>query len=188
MARKKGATAVADDKPAISLDELKKKLLARGKTRGSLTYEEINLAFDALDDVSPDGSTSSSKRSRRWASRSSTSRRTRSPRPTPRRREPRPFRTAAVARRSGPHVSQGDRPRAAPFDGTREVARDAHRSRRDRNRQKQRRRRRGRSSTTATKRSASSPKPTCVSSSRSRRSTSAAACSSWTSSKKATSA
>ena len=54
MARKKGATAVADDKPAISLDELKKKLVARGKTRGSLTYEEINLAFDALDDISPD--------------------------------------------------------------------------------------------------------------------------------------
>ena len=54
MARKKGATAVADDKPAISLDELKKKLVARGKTRGSLTYEEINLAFDSLDDISPD--------------------------------------------------------------------------------------------------------------------------------------
>jgi RNA polymerase primary sigma factor len=54
MARKKGATAVADDKPVISLDELKKKLVARGKTRGSLTYEEINLAFDALDDLSPD--------------------------------------------------------------------------------------------------------------------------------------
>ena len=45
---------MADDKPAISLDELKKKLVARGKTRGSLTYEEINLAFDALDDISPD--------------------------------------------------------------------------------------------------------------------------------------
>ena len=54
MARKKGATAVADEKPAISLEELKKKLVARGKTRGSLTYEEINLAFDALDDISPD--------------------------------------------------------------------------------------------------------------------------------------
>jgi RNA polymerase primary sigma factor len=54
MARKKGATAVAEEKPAISLDELKKKLVARGKTRGSLTYEEINLAFDALDDISPD--------------------------------------------------------------------------------------------------------------------------------------
>ncbi len=45
---------MADDKPVISLDELKKKLVARGKTRGSLTYEEINLAFDALDDISPD--------------------------------------------------------------------------------------------------------------------------------------
>jgi RNA polymerase primary sigma factor len=54
MARKKGGTAVAEEKPAISLDELKKKLVARGKTRGTLTYEEINLAFDALDDISPD--------------------------------------------------------------------------------------------------------------------------------------
>jgi RNA polymerase primary sigma factor len=54
MARKKGATAVAEEKPAISLDELKKKLVARGKSRGSLTYEEINLAFDSIDDISPD--------------------------------------------------------------------------------------------------------------------------------------
>jgi len=54
MARKKSGTVATEEKPAISLDELKKKLAARGKSRGSLTYEEINLAFDALDDISPD--------------------------------------------------------------------------------------------------------------------------------------
>jgi RNA polymerase primary sigma factor len=54
MARKKNGAVVAEEKPAISLEELKKKLVARGKSRGSLTYEEINLAFDALDDISPD--------------------------------------------------------------------------------------------------------------------------------------
>jgi RNA polymerase primary sigma factor len=53
MARKKSAAAVAEA-PTMTLDELKKKLIARGKQRGSLTYEEINTAFDALDDVSPD--------------------------------------------------------------------------------------------------------------------------------------
>jgi RNA polymerase primary sigma factor len=53
MARKKGSASVAEATP-VTLEELKKKLLARGKTRGSLTYEEINTAFDALDDVSPE--------------------------------------------------------------------------------------------------------------------------------------
>jgi RNA polymerase primary sigma factor len=53
VARKKTAGAVAE-KPTLTLDELKKKLIARGKQRGSLTYEEINAAFDALDDVNPD--------------------------------------------------------------------------------------------------------------------------------------
>jgi len=53
MARKKAAGTVAEPAP-ITLDELKKKLIARGKQRGSLTYEEINTAFDALDDVNPD--------------------------------------------------------------------------------------------------------------------------------------
>ncbi len=53
MARKKAA-AVAEPGPVVTLEELKKKLLARGKTRGSLTYEEINTAFDALDDVTPE--------------------------------------------------------------------------------------------------------------------------------------
>ncbi|HZY99182.1 MAG TPA: RNA polymerase sigma factor region1.1 domain-containing protein, partial [Candidatus Baltobacteraceae bacterium] len=54
MARKKSGAQVAEAAPAISLEELKKKLLARGKSRGSLTYEEINTAFDALEDVSPE--------------------------------------------------------------------------------------------------------------------------------------
>jgi RNA polymerase primary sigma factor len=52
--RKKSAAAVAEAQPVLTLDELKKKLIARGKQRSSLTYEEINTAFDALDDVNPD--------------------------------------------------------------------------------------------------------------------------------------
>ena len=52
MARKKAA--VAEATPTMTLEELKKKLIARGKVRSTLTYEEINLAFDALDDVNPD--------------------------------------------------------------------------------------------------------------------------------------
>jgi RNA polymerase primary sigma factor len=52
--RKKSAAAVAEAQPVLTLDELKKKLIARGKQRSSLTYEEINSAFDALDDVNPD--------------------------------------------------------------------------------------------------------------------------------------
>jgi RNA polymerase primary sigma factor len=54
MPRKKSAAAVAEAQPVLTLEELKKKLIARGKQRGSLTYEEINSAFDALDDVNPD--------------------------------------------------------------------------------------------------------------------------------------
>ena len=54
MPRKKSAAAVAEAQPVLTLDELKKKLIARGKQRSSLTYEEINSAFDALDDVNPD--------------------------------------------------------------------------------------------------------------------------------------
>ena len=53
MARKKSGSAVAEA-PILSPDELKKRLIARGKSRGSLTYEEINTAFDALEDVNPD--------------------------------------------------------------------------------------------------------------------------------------
>jgi RNA polymerase primary sigma factor len=54
MARKKSGAPVAEATPPVTLEELKKKLLARGKSRGSLTYEEINTAFDALEDVSPE--------------------------------------------------------------------------------------------------------------------------------------
>jgi RNA polymerase primary sigma factor len=53
MARKKAGAAVADA-PVLSPEELKKRLVARGKSRGSLTYEEINVAFDALEDVNPE--------------------------------------------------------------------------------------------------------------------------------------
>jgi len=52
MARtKKTATAEA---PALSLDEQIKKLLAAGKKRGTLTYEEINAVFDTAEDVAPE--------------------------------------------------------------------------------------------------------------------------------------
>jgi len=54
MARKKSATPVAEPAPVATLDELKKKLIARGKAQGSLTYEEINSTFDVLDEVSPE--------------------------------------------------------------------------------------------------------------------------------------
>ncbi len=54
MARKKSGGTATPDKPPISLEELKRSLFARGKAQGSLTYEEINAAFDALDEVSPE--------------------------------------------------------------------------------------------------------------------------------------
>ncbi len=45
---------MAEPAQPVTLDELKKKLIARGKAQGSLTYEEINTAFDALEEVSPE--------------------------------------------------------------------------------------------------------------------------------------
>jgi len=54
MARKKSTAVAGTDAPAVSLDELIKKLIERGKKRGSLTYEEINATFDNVDDVSPE--------------------------------------------------------------------------------------------------------------------------------------
>jgi RNA polymerase primary sigma factor len=54
MARKKSATQVADNVPVPTLDELKKKLLAKGKAQGSLSYEEINSTFDVLEEISPE--------------------------------------------------------------------------------------------------------------------------------------
>jgi RNA polymerase primary sigma factor len=53
MARTKKPTATADA-PAPSLDEQIKKLLERGKKRGTLTYEEINAVFDNVEDVAPE--------------------------------------------------------------------------------------------------------------------------------------
>jgi RNA polymerase primary sigma factor len=53
MARKKSGP-VADAAPPPTLDELKKKLLARGKAAGSLTYEEINGAFEVLEEITPE--------------------------------------------------------------------------------------------------------------------------------------
>jgi RNA polymerase primary sigma factor len=53
MARRKNAP-VADAGPPATLDELKKKLLARGKVAGSLTYEEINSTFDVLEEITPE--------------------------------------------------------------------------------------------------------------------------------------
>jgi RNA polymerase primary sigma factor len=54
MARKKSGGASVAEPPAVTLDELKKKLIARGKTQGSLTYEEISAAFEALEEISPE--------------------------------------------------------------------------------------------------------------------------------------
>jgi RNA polymerase primary sigma factor len=56
MARKKNASPASENgaAPAVSLDESIKKLIERGKKRGSLTYEEINAVFDNVDDVNPE--------------------------------------------------------------------------------------------------------------------------------------
>jgi RNA polymerase primary sigma factor len=54
MPRKKGGAPVAEPPAPATLEELKKKLIARGKTQGSLTYEEINSAFDVLEEITPE--------------------------------------------------------------------------------------------------------------------------------------
>jgi RNA polymerase primary sigma factor len=55
MARKKSAAAAAVvEAPPATLEEAKKRLLAQGKAGGSLTYEQINAALEALEDVTPD--------------------------------------------------------------------------------------------------------------------------------------
>jgi len=54
MARKKGGAAVAEPPQPATLEEIVKKLIERGKKRGSLTYEEINAAFDNVEDVNPE--------------------------------------------------------------------------------------------------------------------------------------
>ena len=45
---------MAEPATPVTLDELKKKLLVRGKSQGSLTYEEISSTFDVLEEVSPE--------------------------------------------------------------------------------------------------------------------------------------
>ncbi len=55
--RKKGSAAVATpiaEAPPTTLDEAKKRLIAQGKASGSLTYEQINVMLEALEDVTPD--------------------------------------------------------------------------------------------------------------------------------------
>src|SRR5271165_2728745 len=54
MARKKAAAPVAEAANASSLEEAIKKLMERGKKRGSLTYEEINAVFENVEDVNPE--------------------------------------------------------------------------------------------------------------------------------------
>jgi RNA polymerase primary sigma factor len=54
MARKKGGGPPVVEPPVVTLDELKKKLIARGKSQGSLTYEEISAAFDVLEEINPE--------------------------------------------------------------------------------------------------------------------------------------
>jgi RNA polymerase primary sigma factor len=54
MARKKSATATIDA-PQVPLEEQIKKIIERGKKRGSLTYEEINSIFEnVVEDVGPE--------------------------------------------------------------------------------------------------------------------------------------
>ncbi len=55
--RKKGAAAVATpvtEAPPTTLDEAKKRLIVQGKASGSLTYEQINVMLEGLEDVTPD--------------------------------------------------------------------------------------------------------------------------------------
>jgi RNA polymerase primary sigma factor len=53
--RKKNAAAAAPEpQTAATLEEAIKKLLERGKKRGSLTYEEINAIFENVEDVVPE--------------------------------------------------------------------------------------------------------------------------------------
>ena len=49
MARKKSAAAVAE-KPELTLDELIKRLIERGKKRGSVTWDDVNTIFENSED------------------------------------------------------------------------------------------------------------------------------------------
>jgi RNA polymerase primary sigma factor len=54
MARKKTTQPAAEPQSAASLEESIRKLIERGKKRGSLTYEEINSVFENVEEVSPE--------------------------------------------------------------------------------------------------------------------------------------
>src|SRR5579872_7224212 len=49
MPRKKSAAAVAE-KPELTLDELIKRLIERGKKRGSVTWDDVNTIFENSED------------------------------------------------------------------------------------------------------------------------------------------
>src|ERR1700691_2824595 len=51
MARKKSAAAVAE-KPELSLEELIKRLIERGKKRRSVTWDEVNAIFENSEEES----------------------------------------------------------------------------------------------------------------------------------------
>ena len=52
--KKNPAPAAAEPQTPASLEEAIKKLIERGKKRGSLTYEEINAVFENVEDVNPE--------------------------------------------------------------------------------------------------------------------------------------
>ena len=52
--KKSAAPAAAEPQSPASLEEAIKKLIERGKKRGSLTYEEINAVFENVEDVNPE--------------------------------------------------------------------------------------------------------------------------------------
>ncbi|MBC5829386.1 MAG: RNA polymerase sigma factor RpoD [Candidatus Eremiobacteraeota bacterium] len=54
MARKKTVVAAPAEVAPVSLDELVKKLIERGKKRGSLTLEEFNAIFEHFEDANPE--------------------------------------------------------------------------------------------------------------------------------------
>uniref|UniRef100_E6Q1L8 RNA polymerase principal sigma factor HrdB n=1 Tax=mine drainage metagenome TaxID=410659 RepID=E6Q1L8_9ZZZZ len=48
------APSGASAQPVISLSEIRERLVALGKTRGSLTYTEINTAVEVIEDITPE--------------------------------------------------------------------------------------------------------------------------------------
>ncbi len=54
MARKKTTAAAVAEQPAPTYEDIKKRLIARGKTRGSLSEDEILRAFEQLEDFLPE--------------------------------------------------------------------------------------------------------------------------------------